>query len=84
MAPFTRHVTDKVTSGHVDEGHDLGGSHLRPLTWALVEVKGLEPSASTLRTYGSRRFDQALSEEIAGRGVAIPSGCLSIPPLPAR
>ncbi len=49
-----------------------------------VEVKGLEPSASTLRMSGSQRFDQDLSEEIAGSGVAIPSGSLAIPPLPAR
>ena len=27
----------------------LRGSHSSPLTWAFVEVKGLEPSASTLR-----------------------------------
>jgi len=31
-----------------------------PLNWAFgpVEVKGLEPSASALRTYSSQRFDR--------------------------
>src|SRR5271157_3292718 len=33
-----------------------------------VEVKGLEPSASTLRMSGSRRYDQVLSEEFPGSG----------------
>jgi hypothetical protein len=32
-----------------------------------VEVKGLEPSATTLRMYGSRCFDQGLSEVFPGR-----------------
>jgi len=44
-----------------------------------VEVKGLEPSASTLRTYGSQCIDQALSEDFPGSGVAIPSGSLHDP-----
>jgi hypothetical protein len=47
-------------------------------------VMGFEPTASTLRTCGSQCFDQALSEEIAGSGVAIPSDSLTIPLLPAR
>ena len=45
-----------------------------------VEVKGLEPSASTLRMCGSQPSDQALSEEVPGSGVSIPSGSLTIPP----
>jgi site-specific DNA recombinase len=49
-----------------------------------VEVMGFEPTASTLRKYGSQRFDQVLSEDLPGGGVAIPSGSLMIPPLPAR
>ena len=57
-----------------------------PLNWAFgpVEVMGFEPTASTLRKYGSQRFDQALSEEFPGSGVSIPSGHLTIPPLPSR
>ena len=31
-----------------------GDSTASPVTWPLVEVKGLEPSASTLRKYGSQ------------------------------
>jgi hypothetical protein len=49
-----------------------------------VEVKGLEPSASTFRKCGSRCHDQALSEDFPDSGVSIPSGSLTIPPLPAR
>ncbi len=60
------------------------GSHFSHLTWAFVEVKGLEPSASTLRKCGSRCFDQGLSYDLPGSGVAIPSGPLTIPRLPAR
>jgi hypothetical protein len=49
-----------------------------------VEVSGLEPPTSTMRKYGSQRLDQGLSEDIPGRGVAIPSGSITIPPLPSR
>jgi hypothetical protein len=49
-----------------------------------VEVKGFEPSASALRKYGSQCFDQVLSEDHPGGGVAIPSGSLTIPPRPSR
>ena len=49
-----------------------------------VEVKGLEPSASTLRTSGSRRYDQVLSEDFPASSVSIPSGSITIPPLPSR
>jgi len=49
-----------------------------------VEVMGFEPTASTLRKCGSQRFDQALSEDFPGSSVAIPSGSLTIPRLPAR
>jgi len=45
---------------------------------------GLEPTASTLRKYGSQLFDQALSEDSPGSGVSIPSGYLTIPLLPSR
>ena len=54
------------------------------LTHHMVEVKGLEPSASTLRMSGSRPFDLVLSEDLPGGGVSIPSGPLTIPLLPAR
>jgi hypothetical protein len=62
---------------------------LRDPTWALqpgpsVEVKGLEPSASTLRMSGSRRFDQDLSDDFPGGGFSIPSGSLTIHLLPSR
>ena len=61
------------------------GSHFKASDLGLlVEVKGLEPSASTLRKCGSQCFDQALSEDFPGSGVAIPSGSLTIPPLPSR
>ncbi|HEX3795607.1 MAG TPA: hypothetical protein VHV57_14030 [Acidimicrobiales bacterium] len=50
----------------------------------MVEVKGFEPSASTLRMSGSRRYDQVLSEDFPGSGVSIPSGSLTIPLLPSR
>ena len=50
----------------------------------MVEVKGLEPSACTLRMSGSRRLDQVLSEALPGSGVSIPSGSLTFPPLPSR
>ena len=50
----------------------------------LVEVKGLEPSASTLRKYGFQTFGQAFSENFPGSGVAIPSGLLTIPAVPSR
>ncbi len=50
----------------------------------MVEVNGLEPSASTLRKCGSQRFDQGLSYDLPGSGVSIPSGSLTIPLLPAR
>ena len=45
-------------------------------------MKGLEPSASTLRKYGSQPLDQALSENVPGGGVAIPSGSLTSLPFP--
>ena len=47
-----------------------------------MEVVGFEPTASTLRKYGYQRFDQGLSEDFPGSGVAIPSGSLMIPPFP--
>jgi site-specific DNA recombinase len=50
----------------------------------MVEVKGFEPSASTLRMYGSQWFDQVSSDDFPGNGVSIPSGSLTIPPLPSR
>jgi hypothetical protein len=62
----------------------LTGSTFNPVTWPLVEVKGFEPSASTLRMCGSQPFDQVLSEGLPYSGVAIPSGSLTIPPLPSR
>ena len=62
----------------------------RPPNWAIdqaercvfhnrVEVMGFEPTASTLRTCGSRRFEQVLCEDFPGSGVSIPSGSLTIP-----
>ena len=83
VARFTRHVADRVT---VDDGRRLRSSQFGPLTWAfgLVEVSGLEPPTSTMRKYGSQRFDQALSEDFPGSSVSIPSGSLTIPPLPSR
>ena len=54
------------------------------LTWTFVEVTGFEPASSTLRMYGSQWFDQVLSEDFPGSSVAIPSGPLTIPPLPSR
>ncbi len=60
------------------------GSHFRPLNRPFVEVKGLEPSASALRKYGSQCFDQVLFEDLPGSSVAVPSGPLTIPPLPSR
>ena len=48
-----------------------------------MEVKGLEPSASTLRKCGSRRFDQALSYDslvAALRSPQLPSRSLPFPP----
>jgi hypothetical protein len=49
-----------------------------------VEAMGFEPRASTLRTSCSRRYDQVLSEDFPGSGVSIPSGSLTILPLPSR
>ena len=81
------------TDSQVDSaGHDLYKSIVTlivgktPLTRASspVEVKGFEPSASALRKYGSQRFDQALSEDLPGSGVSIPSGSLTIPLLPSQ
>ena len=81
------------TESQVDSGgHDLYKSIVAllvgkpPLTrdFGPVEVKGFEPSASALRKYGSQRFDQDLSEDSPGSGVSIPSGSLTIPPLPSR
>jgi len=80
------------TDSQVDSaGHDLYKSIVTlfvekvPLTrdFRPVEVKGFEPSSSTLRKYGSQPFDQVISEDFPGGGVAIPSGSLTIPPLPA-
>ncbi len=51
---------------------------------SLIDEQGVDRALMWQRKYGSQRFDQAFSEEIAGRGVAIPSGSLTIPPLPAR
>ncbi len=69
-------------------GHHDGAERV---TWVAdlspalpVEVKGFEPSASTLRKYGSQPFDQVLSEDFPGGGAAIPSGSLTIPPLRSR
>ena len=45
---------------------------------------GVQNTASALRTSGSRRFDQGLSEDFPGGGVSIPSGSLTIPLLPSR
>jgi len=61
-----------------------GGLSIPLMASGLVEVKGLEPSASTLRMSGSRRFDQGLSGDLPGDGVAIPSRSLRIPPVPSR
>ena len=57
------------------EAFFTASTHLRNLTGLaeiasdqltpVVEVKGLEPSASTLRRCGSQAFDQVLSEERA-------------------
>ena len=58
--------------------------HRDNILTTLVEVKGLEPSASTLRKCGSQCFDQVLSEDFPGSGVAVLSGPLTIPPLPSR
>jgi hypothetical protein len=54
------------------------------LAFRSVEVSGFEPPTSTLRTCGSQCFDQALSKDSPCRGVAIPSGPLTIPPVPSR
>ena len=82
---------DKVTAALFGSHDFTGGFHRQPADLdilpadldILVEVKGLEPSASTLRMYGSQPFDQALSGDFPGGGVSIPSGSLTIPPLPA-
>jgi hypothetical protein len=47
-----------------------------------VEVNGLEPPASTLRTSTSRHSHQALFRNLPGDGSAIPSRPLTNPPLP--
>ena len=47
-----------------------------------VEVKGLEPSASTLRMCGSQCLDKVLSVDLPGSGVAIPSGSSRSLPFP--
>ena len=68
----------------------FGGSHFGSDLAVLccvvlfVEVSGLEPPTSTMRTSGSWRFDQGLSEDFPGGGVSIPSGSLTIPLLPSR
>ena len=49
-----------------------------------VEVKGFEPSASTLRKCQSQPFDQEHFEESPGDDVAIPSASLRKTPLPSR
>ena len=87
------HSYRRRTDTQVDSaGHDLYKSIVAllvrksPLTrdFGPVEVKGFEPSASALRKCGSQCFDQALSEDLPGSGVAIPSGPLTIPPVPSR
>ena len=50
----------------------------------LVEVMGFELTASTLRKCGSQCSDQVLLEDAPGNGVSLPSGSLTIPPLPSR
>jgi hypothetical protein len=56
FAEFADTASPTSTSGPLAPNRDP----LRPVNRPFVEVKGLEPSASTLRMYGSRSFDQAL------------------------
>jgi len=65
------------------KAHEIVGFRRGPPD-EMVEVKGFEPSASTLRMSGSRPFDQGLSEDFPGGSVSIPSGSLTIPLLPSR
>src|ERR1039458_8690599 len=63
------------TGGGVTVTIILGGAQ----QWGnpiLAEVVGFEPTAPTLRKCGSRCFDQVLSYDLPGSGVAIPSGSL--------
>ncbi len=80
-APRAR-ATSFAGSANRDKNTHLPGNVVFPTT--SVEVKGLEPSASTLRTYGSQPFDQVLSEDFPGGSVWITSGSLTLPLLPSR
>jgi hypothetical protein len=44
---------------------------------------GFEPTASTLRRYGSQLLSRPFPPDFPGNGVSIPSGSLTIPPLPS-
>ena len=48
-----------------------------------MEVMGFEPTASTLRKFGSQCSDQDLSRTFLV-ALSIPSGSLTIPLLPSR
>jgi len=50
----------------------------------LVEVSGLEPPTSTLRTWLLRPFDQDHSKELPGERLTFDSRCLMLHPLSAR
>jgi site-specific DNA recombinase len=51
---------------------------------SLVEVSGLEPPTSTLRTWLLRPFDQDHSKELPGERLTFDSRCLMLHPLSAR
>jgi DNA invertase Pin-like site-specific DNA recombinase len=51
---------------------------------ALVEVSGLEPPTSTLRTSFVRRPEQGYPRKLPSKGVVFPSPSLGFPPVAAR
>jgi len=81
---MSSHFVRARIAHEMDPGARQPGRNPRLTCTFGVEVKGLEPSASTLRKCGSRCFDLGLSYDLPGSGISIPSGSLTIPRLPAR
>jgi len=67
-------------------GDAARGFHSRPLTWPFCGCGGERTRTADfyVANVGSRRYDQVLSEDFPDGGVEIPSGSLTIPPLPSR
>jgi len=84
MKRRSRGVRARKTAWTIPENHPEPIFDRGSTKRVMAEVMGFEPTASTLRTYGSQRFNQALSEDLPGSGVSIPSGPLTSPPLPSR